>query len=234
MTMSALAGKTRIRSSVTLALIVVTSMVGIRLGTMRAVAVEEVSWEIVDGPGAATFIYTPQGSIVVSGGPNREGTEGHISVADTGCTSEHYHGTIEGKPDPRPTGCGWGHVAKREDVSAAVLDVTLAIESEQKALDELNAEPPDFDHANDSCAASNFTLQQAVKELDKAADEKGTDGKTVHKIKQKIKAAEFQDKKCVSKTKDEKREAARKAINRGMEDKREALDRIQTAGLSTK
>lgn len=79
---------------------------------------------IIEGPGAGTLLFTETNSSIVSHELNEETqAEGMIGQAEplgidpvtgqeTGCSKEHYHGTLFGRDDPRPPTCGWGKVTK--------------------------------------------------------------------------------------------------------------------------
>jgi len=77
---------------------------------------QPVQVTIIDGPGAGTILtvspVTPSPAdpfvVGVVSGP---GTIGAIEDHPGGSAlGPHYHGTLNGLPDPNPTGSGWGHV----------------------------------------------------------------------------------------------------------------------------
>jgi len=69
---------------------------------------------IIDGPGAGTVLNvtpvtpTPQDPFVLGTVNSGAGTVGLIE--DHPGVGLHYHGTLDGRPDPNATGAGWGHV----------------------------------------------------------------------------------------------------------------------------
>lgn len=76
---------------------------------------------VIDGPGIGDMINVLSGTPNVSGPGSTSGTvQSHggacpaIDVNFMGTvvnTDAHFHGTLNGSPDPDPFGCGWGRVA---------------------------------------------------------------------------------------------------------------------------
>jgi hypothetical protein len=90
-------------------------------------------WRIVNGPGAGVLLMGTDVVIQSNANPGF-GAEGFIAVGhftDCECTAfdGHYHGTLFGKPDPKPDNCGWGCVVKVPcTLSEASIDLGDAID----------------------------------------------------------------------------------------------------------
>ena len=125
-----------------------TAVLGVLVLSFLAVSVwaQPQPYTIIDGPGTGQMIYTFPGNVVV--GPN-PGTVGSIESHGGGCpvapvnfggnvinTDHHFHGNLNGVPDPNVVGCGWGRTAATAALVMPNLGNFPQTSTEQIALTE--------------------------------------------------------------------------------------------------
>lgn len=116
---------------------------------------DSTTWIIIDGPGIGVQIHSEPG-LPTSIEPDFNKTtsaDGSIANPDR-CEGpfKHYHGELDGGPDPNPTECGWGHV----------IEFTKATEFTQFASAVISLE----DRA--SLKIVNLDIDGAIKDLEDA------------------------------------------------------------------
>lgn len=78
-------------------------------------------WYISSGPGAGEILYGPSHDLE----DNDSTSQGHVGTGPE-CDCAHYHGTLRGKADPNPNGCGWGCI---EALPSTLLEAQLFLDA---------------------------------------------------------------------------------------------------------
>jgi hypothetical protein len=133
---------------------------------------------IVSGPGAGE-------AVLVDGNTGKTGADlanplkfvgasasGSVDAASPGCDGMSFHGTLNGKPDPDPAGCGWGKVVYWYTATKLVQGLVNAITLEGLALEDISTAGKqlersvgslEFAHNHDAAAALNRNLLAKVR-----------------------------------------------------------------------
>lgn len=137
--------------------------------TSTSGAASLVAYVIVDGPGAGTQLNatTDATTGAVNAEPENNMTVdamGHIGGIGVGegmnCPGPlgHYHGTLKGKSDPNPEGCGWGHVAVFTQTSNGIMGISDNYMKEVLIISLIEKEPPDYNGAANAADEAAMTL----------------------------------------------------------------------------
>ena len=107
----------------TLKLVTVAACIGAL--SIASTSAQVARWFITSGPGAGVSLETEAGTFIID---DVFDALGHVAQPDE-CDCVHYHGTLFGKDDPNPHGCGWGCIVQVPANPAAALgDLLLAID----------------------------------------------------------------------------------------------------------
>lgn len=166
------------------------------------VAVEIVTYIIVDGAGAGTTLFATVNeptSILEADNPFTK-ANGHIGGIGEGegmnCPGPlgHFHGTLRNSKDPAEDMCGWGHVAPADQVSAGIRAIARGVIDESLVISLIEKEPPDYDeaaNAADQSAMNLSMLQDDIRNPSKTMIGKGKAHQISDKLGKAINADKF-------------------------------------------
>ncbi len=107
------------------------------------IAFEPDSYILVDGPYAGVNTYSATGN--VNGGGHVD-AKGQIVGPDEDCDQLHFHGTIEGNPEPVGP-CAWGRMIARKDATRLFANVAYSVGVEELILKEFRNDPDQVPHS---------------------------------------------------------------------------------------
>lgn len=135
---------------------------------------------IIDGPGAGTILFTETNFNIVTSdlNPNTQ-ANGNIGMAepnieDSGCSGEHYHGTLNNSEDPAPRRCGWGKVIRFSNTgnNDILLKISASLKKENLAYNDtfaIRLSSP-RDEVIELLSLTPSTLEEAMQSLKETRD----------------------------------------------------------------